>query len=383
MPLTTAPIPRPSRLRLLAPAFTVAFACALASGAALGQASADPQREPADATTAAERPKPTRNPAFYRAELTLSSQNPAERRGATLRALGQVLVRLTGNPGAAANPTVRRAGGNLDALVAESAVRQEQTTVNGMPVYRSVLSVSFDPDNVDALIAAAGLKYWSSTRPKPILWLAIDDGRGPRLVTGQQTKVVKPLADRGLERGMRFLLPAGTSVEQAAVASIWALNARALATLTARYRNDAQLVGKVYRKAPGWAADWVLSQGGAELARWSFADADPRRVIASGVDEGADAIARRDAVALDTGAAGPQVFEVSGVATQADYVRLVAYLQGMAMVRRVDVIEARPGELRLRVDLAVGLRAFLPIVAGGEVLEAGATEAGVTRFRLQ
>lgn len=377
MPFSTARHPGSARLRLLG------FACLLASGAAWGQASADPAREPATAAAAAERPKPTRNPAFYRAELTLSSQNAAERRGATLRALGQVLVRLTGNPQAAANPTVRRAGGNLDALVAESSVRQEQTTVNGMPVYRSVLSVSFDPDNVDALIAAAGLKYWSSTRPKPILWLAIDDGRGPRLVTGQQTKVVKPLADRGLERGMRYLLPAGTSVEQAAVASIWALNAKALATLTARYRNDAQLVGKVYRKPPGWAADWVLSQDGAELARWSFADNDPRRVIASGVDEGADAIAKRDAVALDTGAAGPQVFEVAGVSTQADYVRLVAYLQGMAMVRRVDVVEARPGELRLRVDLAVGLRAFLPIVASGEVLIAGETEAGVTRFRLQ
>ena len=127
----------------------------------------------------------------------------------------------------------------------------------------------------------------------------------------------------------------------------------------------------------------MLSQDGEDLARWSFADADPRRVIASGVDEGADAIARRDAVMLDTGAAGPQVFEIAGVTTQADYLRLVAYLQGMAMVRRLDVVEARPGELRVRVDLAVGLRAFLPIVAGGEVLVAGETEAGVTRFRLQ
>jgi hypothetical protein len=31
----------------------------------------------------------------------------------------------------------------------------------------------------------------------------------------------------------------------------------------------------------------------------------------------------------------------------------------------------------------VGLRAFLPIVASGEVLIAGETEAGVTRFRLR
>jgi uncharacterized protein len=382
MPLAPLAAARSTRPWLLA-----ALGLVLA-GAAHGQAKAPPRAAaaaaaPSAATAPAERPKPTRNPAFYRTELTLSSANAAETRGATMRALGQVLVRLTGNPQAPANPTVRRAGANLDALVVESNVRQEQETVNGMPVYRSVLSVSFDPDNVDALIAAAGLRFWTSTRPKPILWLAIDDGRGPRLVTGQQTKVVKPLADRGLERGMRYLLPAGTSVEQAAVQSIWALNVGALQPLTARYRNDAQLVGKVYRKPPGWAADWVLNQAGAELARWSFADADPRRVIASGVDEGANAIAKRDAVMLDTGASGPQAFEVDGVRSQADYLRLVSYLQGLPMVRRVQVVEARPDSLRLQVDLAVGLRAFLPIVAGGDVLLAGETSAGVTHFSLR
>ena len=203
------------------------------------------------------------------------------------------------------------------------------------------------------------------------------------MTAGQQTKVVKPLADRGLERGMRYLLPAGTSVEQAAVQSIWALNSRALQTLTARYRNDAQLVGKVYRKPPGWAADWALSQGGAELARWSFADADPRRVIASGVDEGVNALAARDAVLLDTGVAGPQTFEIDGVRTQADYLRLVAYLQGLAMVRKVQVLEARPDSLRMQVDLAVGPRVFLPIVADGGVLVAGESVAGITRFSLR
>jgi len=106
-------------------------------------------------------------------------------------------------------------------------------------------------------------------------------------------------------------------------------------------------------------------------------------VIASGVDEGANAIAKRDAVMLDTGASGPQVFEIAGVNSQGDYIRLVSYLQGLAMVRRVQVVEARPDGLRLQVDLAVGLRAFLPLVAGGDVLVAGDTSAGVTRFSLR
>ena len=368
----------------------IAIAVLVAAGPGHAQTSArpnaKPNAKPNDQTaTPAAKPKPTRNPAFYSAELTISSQNAAERRGATIRALGQVVVRITGNPSAASNPVIRRGSSSIDAMVIDSKVRQDAETVNGVPVYKTVLSVSFDPESVDGLIAAAGLKFWTSTRPKPILWLAINDGRGARLVTGQQTTVVKPLATRGLERGLRFLLPAGNAAEQAAVTSIWALNAPALQVLTNRYRNDSQLIGKVYRQPPGWTADWLLTRDGVELARWSFSDADPRKVIASGVDEGANAIAKRDAVSLDTGAAGPQLVDISSVNTQSDYIRLMAYLQALAVVRKVTVVEARPGQIRLQLDLGVGMRGFLPMVATGGVLvpdsEPGA--GGVTRFSLQ
>ena len=63
---------------------------------------------------------------------------------------------------------------------------------------------------------------------------------------------------------------------------------------------------------------------------------------------------------------------------------LMAYLQALAVVRKVTVVEARPGQIRLQLDLGVGMRGFLPMVATGGVLvpdsEPGA--GGVTRFSL-
>jgi hypothetical protein len=323
-----------------------------------------------------------RNPAFYTADVTLRSKN--EKRGGLIRAFNQVVVRLTGNPDAPQNAVVRRAASGVEALVQKSAFRQEEDTVNGVPVYKTILGVAFDPAAVDNVIGAAGLRFWTSARPKPILWLAIDDGRGPRLVTGQQPNVVKPLAARGLERGMRYLLPAGNAVEVAAVPAIWRLDAAALQPLTARYRNDAQLVGKVYRLGAGWAADWVLNERGAEVARWSFADADPRRTIASGVDDGANALARRDAVGLDTGTAGMYAVDIDGIGSQGDYLRLMAYLQGLPVVRRVAPVEAGPGMLRLQLELGVGMKGFRAMVASGSTLRAGAEAgSGAARFTLQ
>ena len=207
------PIVRLTALALLVAASPGPAHAAGGAGADSGAPPAKVADPAASATAPLPKPKPVRNPAFYSTEVTVSSQNAAERRGATMRALGQVVVRLTGNPQAASNPVIRRAGANIDALTAASKFRQDSDTVNGVPVYRTVLAVNFDPDSVDTLIAGAGLKFWTSERPKPILWLAIDDGRGPRLVTAQQPNVVKPLATRGLERGMRYLLPAGNAVE--------------------------------------------------------------------------------------------------------------------------------------------------------------------------
>jgi hypothetical protein len=194
---------------------------------------------------------------------------------------------------------------------------------------------------------------------------------------------------------MRYLLPAGTAAEQAAVRSIVGLNPMALAPLTARYGNDTQLLGKVYRQSPGWAADWVMTQGGVEIARWSYADVDPRRVIASGVDTGADALAARDGVKIDAGAAGVYAVQVEGVSSQSQYLRLMGYLESLAIVRRVAVTEASPsGELQLSLELTVGMRGFRTLLANGGVLRALGAEAsaesaeeapasGVARFELQ
>jgi hypothetical protein len=386
-----------ARVSVLALIAIVLAAPSLARAQAAAPARPAPAAKPApgkpaaaDPAAATAKPKPVRNPSFYTASVPVGSQK--EKRSGMQRGLIQVITRLTGDTTVASNPVVRRAAGNVEALATSSAFRQDAETVGGVPVYKTILVVNFDPEAIDALVGGAGLRYWTAARPKPILWLAIDDGRGPRLVTGKQTNVVKPLATRGLERGMRYLLPAGTAAEQAAVRSIIGLNPMALAPLTARYGNDAQLIGKVYRQPPGWAADWVMTQDGVEIARWSYSDADPRRVIASGVDEGANALAARDSVKIDAGAAGVYAVEVGGVNTQGEYLRLMAYLETLAIVRRVAVTEAMPGALKLSLELTVGMRGFRTLLANGGVLRASgadddATEeapsTGAARFELQ
>jgi hypothetical protein len=323
------------------------------------------------------KPKPIRDPALYRASVTLNSQGEAERRNATAQALAQVIVKLTGNPQAPLNPVMRKSLSQASSLVVESAAdtaasdSEGNTAIGGVPIYKTTLSVSFDPVAVDLLIAGAGLKYWTGARPKPLLWLAIDDGRGPRLVSAQQINVVKPLATQGLIRGLHFLLPAGNPVEQAsATGAIWNLDAAALQPLSARYQNDTQLIGKMYRSVSGWSIWWVLSQGGVEITRWPVTVADPQRAIATGADGTADALAKREAVYLPIGVGGSYQIDVVGIASQEDFLRVMAYLQNQPIVQRASVVEVTPEHLCLQLDLRVGLRGFRVLTESGDTLRA-------------
>jgi hypothetical protein len=333
---------------------------------------------------------PARDPSLYQAEIELVSQGPAEQRAAAARGLLQVVIKLTGDTAASGNQTVRRALANaesflLDSRGSESLVDQEgNTAIGGVPVYKTTMNFSFDPGSVDALVAGSGLNYWGPERPRPILWLAIDDGRGARLVNAQQLAVVKPLATRGLERGLRFGLPSGSAVEQAAVETIWALNAAQMQPLTARYGDSAQLLGKVFRSGSGWTSEWVLSQGDTELSRWSASDPSPQLAIAAGADGAADAIARRDAVAIDLGEPGNLTIELAGLRGSNDFTRAMGYLQTLAVVRSVQVLEAQPEALRLQLELAVGPEGFARLVAGGGVLQADSMASqDVPRYLLQ
>ena len=120
----------------------------------------------------------------YQAEVTVQGQAELQRKGGFSRALGQVLQRITGDRGVTQRPGVAQELRNAGDYVDGYDYRQDEgvSPVTGAPTYDTTLVVRFDQDKVDTLIAALGLPVWSEPRPKPVLWLAIDDGRGPRLV---------------------------------------------------------------------------------------------------------------------------------------------------------------------------------------------------------
>ena len=305
----------------------------------------------------------------YQAEVPVRNQTDAEREKAFVRALAQVLVNVTGDDGATQRPGVREELAKATHYVEGYDYRQDEgVSATGAPSFQTMLVVRFRQADVDDLVAMLGLPSWPQPRPKPVLWLAIDDGSGPRLVGLAQVNAARSILDAAKSRGYALGLPAGTAAEQAAVGAIWRGDIAAISALSKRYSPPMQLIGKLRRSAGGWSADWTLVDGGKVLSTWQTSHPDARRAMAGGADGAADALFKRYAKAGAAGPAGVYRLRILGIRGADDYLRLAGYLDGIAIVKRIAPVAASPEALELDLDLATGLAGFNRYIARGDLL---------------
>ncbi|NLA68435.1 MAG: DUF2066 domain-containing protein [Gammaproteobacteria bacterium] len=322
---------------------------------------------------------------LYEAEVPVGSQADAARQSGFARALAQVLGKLSGDGSVTERPGVARELRRAGDFVEGYDYRQDEgRSAAGSPTYTTVLVVRFREEDVNAIAGALGLPVWPEPRPKPVLWLAIDDGSGPRLVAVQQNNVARPVLDRAVERGFRLGLPGGSAAERAAVGAIWRGDTAAISRLSARYRPPMQLIGKLYRADGGWKADWTFVDDGRVLDSWSFADPLARRVIASGADGAADALVKRYAKAGAVGEPALERVVITGINSAGDYVRLAAWLQSTSVVRGIRPLRATPNSIELELDLLTGLAGFRRVLDESVLVESGANiEGAPAEFHLR
>lgn len=300
----------------------------------------------------------------YEAEVPVKNQSAAERGGGFARALSQVLGKLSGDRSAAGRPGVGQEMRRAGEYVKSYDYRQDEgVSATGAPTFSTLLVVRFEPRKVEDLMAALGLPVWPQPRPKPVLWLAIDDGRGPRLVGLAQNAAARPALDRAVERGYRLGLPNGSAAEQAGVGAIWRGDAAAIARLSSRYSPPMQLIGKLYRSKAGWQADWIFVDGGRMLSKWSSEESDARRAMRAGADGAADALVRRYARrGPGAGQAGSYRVVFTGIDGAEDYIRLSAQLQKISVVKSFAPVRATPQGLEVDLQLTTGLAGFRRLV---------------------
>lgn len=306
---------------------------------------------------------------LYEGEVLVRDQGEATRQSALPQALAASLLRITGDPSVVDEPGIQADLSRAAQHLQHYRYRQDPLPGGGQQMS---LMARFDPRAVDALVALSGRRVWPTPRALPVLWLAIDDGRGPRLLGSAQAGVVQALTQRARVRGLKLSIPLLDLAEQqeVPVSALWAGDTAAARRASERYQSRVSLIGKLYRSPSGWTADWKVYQGERLLGEASSSAPDANSVLAIGADLAADHMANEAASEIASGPAGRYQIQVSGLRSAEDFSRVLAYLGRLSVVRSLTPLGAEGDRLLLQLDLSTGVQGLSRLLQTGNVLRA-------------
>lgn len=289
---------------------------------------------------------------LYVAEVLVpeKSQNPLPR-GAR-EGLTEVLIRISGTTAVVTSQILRTALANVDDYYYQYSFDSTDKTlkVDGEEVPARLLRIHFEPSAVARLLRRGGFPVWGSNRPTTLLWIALDDGTGRRLVAESDPgELIPALQRQARRRGLPLLYPLLDLEDDANIspAAVWGFFLDRVVEASRRYNPDSILTGRVQRRDDGtWSAHWSWHIEN----RWKNIDdtaPDVDTLAAHIIDRLADDLVDRYAIGSSRGFVWLQVENVDSLE---DYAGASQYLSQLMPILDSQVTEVKGDEVLFRLD---------------------------------
>lgn len=246
------------------------------------------------------------------------------------------------------------------------------------------LHVRFDETTLNNTLRDLGIPVWGKERPSTLVWLAVQDQAGRRLV-GMEEKpgYIRALDARAALRGVVLIYPLLDleDTNNLRVSDIWGGFNTPILQASARYKADTVLVGKIYSPAPGiWEGQWTAYLQG-DKTTWSTDGELPEIVLDEGVDGLANLLASRFVQSVGTQGTATVSIQVRGVNNAAQYARVLKYLRSLSPVTDVEVNQVEPGKVLFTVTTHGGKVALQQTITLGRIMEA-VNDGGANVYQL-
>lgn len=322
-------------------------------------------------------------PGLYEARVPVSDQSSSARTAALQQAFAAVLVKVTG--ARSVPPSLTAALGDAGHYVQQYRYEQAPPDPNapaGVSSQSLVLWAEFDAKVVNAAVTAAHAPLLGAERPRTLVWLALPDSPGGRLLPASDgSPLMQALVTAAQQRGVVMLFPQLDPVDRAAlgVPDVTGINLDRIRQASSRYHADAVLVGSLTPFGTGqYAAHWQLLTGSEQQA-WETPPGDEVVTALDGVEVSADRYAARLAVAADSGDLDGIPLAVQGVTSLDVYAKVLGYLNGLTPVRAVHVQRMEQGSAYFSLDAHGSLDNLRSALLLGGMLvpaDSGAAPAG-------
>ncbi len=329
---------------------------------------------------------------LYEAEVPVAGQDLTVRQEAMRAALAEVLVKVSGNRAVGGLPGVGELINTAPQYVQQFVYRNAAPPpgVRTTPVPARVLWVRFDRDALIRVLRTSGIAIWGNARPSLLLWLDVRE-QNERAVLGIDNKPEwKQLIDSVAKaRGIPLLLPALDAGDQANMQTVdpWNAPPAEVLRISARYRAEAVLVGKIEARNGAWLSTWSLYDQ-ENRQTWTAPGEARDAVVLEGLQSAVDELVGHYNAASTTAAAETGlVLQVNDVQTLEEYARVTKYLGSLAPVARLQLLRVEGLNLVFRVEVQGGAQRLTSDIRLGTTLtplpgETAAVGDAPVRFRL-
>lgn len=302
---------------------------------------------------------------IYRAEQLVASQSGAEREAAARRALGGIVVRVSGDRAAREHEQIAAALGRAQDFVYEFNYASTSETIerDGQEQPATKLVLKFSPSAIESLLRTAGLPLWPANRPTLLVWLVKDDTQGLQQVSDDAARQAsRELAE---QRGLPLILPLHDLEDRLALSArqLWNMDEAAIRKASERYDADAVLVGRYSPTSTGvWRSNWQLyhAQGNPSF---DIEGMSALELIDSALNRTADHFAELYAITPREEGPDAAVIQLANIDSFGAYKQAQRYLDDLAMIRRTELVSIELGALTFRLQVEGDLNRLLSTLA--------------------
>lgn len=282
--------------------------------------------------------------AIYQAQVPVQDESAKVRGAAVNKALGQVLVRITGDAQVDATPAAA-------AVLKQSSQLMQSYSYVQLPSGEG-LQVSFDPGALKAAVRAQHLPLWDSERPRTLVWLALRGPNGRQLVSSDDAQgSAAGLVNTAQARGIPLLFPLMDLQDQRLVSfpDVWGGFQQPVLKASKRYPHSDVLMASAAGGNGQWQVQWTLLRDGKRPKQWRTSAAQLDGALAAGANDLANFFASRFAVVPGSGAPHVRRVIVDNVHGVDAYASVLSYLRGLTAIQSVHAVRIDGATVTWRV----------------------------------
>lgn len=306
---------------------------------------------------------------YYQATVPVRSQSKTDRQYAAQKGLQEVLVRMNGSESVLQNAQVKAAVRRAQSYIEQFQYRQIKEEALVSKGYKQEMQLTFSPELIERLLLRqAQVRYWPTNRPQILVWLVEDNAQAGRQMLnravedpdGKGNPIVKALDKAALERGLPIEYPLLDLDDQLAITAdkLWRMDEDSILAASQRYDAAVILLGRFSRTSKGeiWST-WQFHHAGKNQV-WDSRASEIDKLAWEALSPLTDFLAERYAIVPSGQNAPDLVLQLSGINTFKDYRQALDYLNGLAMISDVSLLEVQTGEMLLALHSEASLNKF-------------------------